>query len=241
MDVLIDAFGWLADGANWRGPDGIPTAAARARRSSPWPRMVIACADRDPAGALAGPHRPGRDAGHQRRPTSGGRCRPSRSSSCSSCTAARPATVVVQRHRARPVRDPADPHQHLRRHARGRSRHCGRRPWNGYGRHAAAPQGRAAAGLAAADERRPPRGRAGRRHGDHSRARRRPVASAGSSPAGSAARTIRRCVGGRDARRALALVVEGLMESLQRRLRSGAAGRVDDGSRQWATGRDRQP
>ncbi|MGH8824141.1 MAG: ABC transporter permease [Jiangellaceae bacterium] len=25
MDVLIDAFGWLADGENWRGPDGVPT------------------------------------------------------------------------------------------------------------------------------------------------------------------------------------------------------------------------
>ena len=139
---------WSPRGREGRGVNGVardwfrrPGQLARTRRASrrcscraPGPVRGRA-ADRlragPSAGALARAHRPGRRARDQRRPTSAGPCPPSRCSRCWPLGPARASATTSHGRRAGAVRHPADPHQRLRRDARGRPRHRRGRPRDG--------------------------------------------------------------------------------------------------------------
>ena len=80
----------------------------------------------------------------------------------------------ADRRRARAARDPADPHEHLRRGRRRSTRHGGGRPWDGHERtRGAAAAGGARSPLPADHGGDSDRRGAGRRHGDALRADRR--------------------------------------------------------------------
>ena len=128
--------------------------------------MAIAIVDRAAARALARPHRPRRlrhDLGLQRRPR---RAEPGADRLLRRVLPDH-AGVLERHRRARPARDPADPHQRLRRRPAGEPRHRRRRPRHGHVRPPGGALGRAPARPAADLRRHQDLDRQRHRHRDH--------------------------------------------------------------------------